>query len=252
MTVAPEVTLGGFADRLVSRYAAASTDREIRKLRAWLAALDLLDRPWLVLGSAPSPTLPSEIGSYARIDINNAGSAAAALGLGRADLTIRAKTKSWTEHDQLDTRGLLWVHSLPARVLPMLLLGKPYRHIGCVTRLRKMTRERMVMQVSSVSVENIGDRGKVSNGVAAICCALTMGVPKVVVAGISLRKTGHSHDQLGRKRLQVEEDAIVLRALSRHGRVFTTEPELAEDTGIAALPVEPTDIAGIPVRKTHR
>ncbi|ORE97153.1 putative membrane-anchored protein [Aurantimonas sp. 22II-16-19i] len=200
---------------------------------AWLDGLGIRDRPWLILGSAPDPTVPPELfPSHARIDINNAGRTAAALGLGRADLTLRAKKKSWAEHPHIDTRGLLWIHTAPRFLLRPLLINKPYDHIGRVAPLRRRDREAMVTHVSGASVEMIGDLGKVTNGVAAICYGLLLGVPEIVVAGISLSKTGHSYDDLGRVRRQVEEDAVILDRLRTEPRVSTTEDDLAETAGL--------------------
>lgn len=199
----------------------------------FLDRLGIRDRPWLIFGSAPDPTVPEELRhSHARIDINNAGRAAAAMGLGRADLTLRAKKKSWEEHPHLDTRGLLWIHTVPGIFLRLLLLPKPHDHIGEVTPLRRTEREAIVTHVSGASVDAIGDLGKVTNGVAAACYGLLMGVPEVVVAGISLSKVGHSYDDLGRVRRQKDEDSFVLDRLRTDPRLFTTEPDLSRDAGL--------------------
>lgn len=201
--------------------------------RKWLQPLGLLERPWLILGSAPHPTIPGKIfEGHARIDINNAGRTAQAMGYGRADLTVRAKKKSWEEHRHIDTRLLLWIHTVPGPVLPLLLLGKPYDHIGKVRPLRRRDRERMVLQVSGVPLEGFGDLGKVTNGVAMACYGLLLGVPEIVLAGISLSKVGHSYDELGRRRRQVDEDRAVLTALARDPRLATSEPDLAAESGI--------------------
>jgi hypothetical protein len=199
----------------------------------WLESLGIRDKPWLILGSAPAPSIPAGIlGSHARIDINNAGRTAAALGLGRADLTIRAKKKSWQEHPHVDTAGLIWLHALPALALRLLLLNKPYDYIGHVIGLGRPVRDAIVTHVAGASVESIGDLGKVTNGVAAICYGLLLGVPAIVVAGISLSATGHSYDQLDRRRRQVDEDSFILGRLRDRPELFTTEPELARDSGL--------------------
>ncbi|NDW06409.1 hypothetical protein [Jiella pacifica] len=199
----------------------------------WLNKLGLVDRPWLILGSAPSPTIPETIfETHARVDINNAGRTAQAMGYGRADLTVRAKKKSWEEHRHTDTRLLLWIHTVPALVLPLLLIDKPYDHIGKVRPLRRRDRERVVLEVSGIALDKIGDLGKVTNGVAMACYGLLLGVPEIVLSGISLSKMGHSYDELGRRRRQVDEDRAVLTALAREPRLATTEPDLAAESGI--------------------
>ncbi|WP_133170038.1 hypothetical protein [Kumtagia ephedrae] len=199
----------------------------------WLDELGIRHKPWLIHGSAPNPTIPAEIAhSHARIDINNAGRTAAALGLGRADLTVRARKKSWEEHPHIDTRGLLWMHTWPPALLRLQLIGKPYDHIGSLMSLKRPERDAIVTHVAGVSVRAVGDLGKVTNGVAMICYAMLMGVPEVVVAGISLSKVGHSYDQQGRPRRQVEEDAFILERLRSRAELFTTEQDLASDAGL--------------------
>lgn len=200
----------------------------------WLDELGIRERPWLILGSAPDPTLPQALTkSHARIDINNAGRTAAALGLNRADLTVRARKKSWQEHPHIDTRGLLWMHTWPPALLRLHLIGKPYDHIGSVMSLKRPQRDAIVTHVAGVSVQAIGDLGKVTNGVAMICYALLLGVPQIVLAGISLSKAGHSYDTLGRRRRQVDEDAFVLERLRDRPELSTTESDLARDARIA-------------------
>ncbi|MCB8837075.1 hypothetical protein [Aurantimonas sp. VKM B-3413] len=202
--------------------------------RRWLEKLGILDKPWLIFGAAPNPTVPAELvsGTYARVDINNAGRTAAELGLGPADLTLRAKKKSWQEHPHLDTRGLLWIHTAPAMFLRLLLLNKPYDSIGTVAPFRRRDRDLIVTEVAGVSASTVGDLGKVSNGVAAICYGLLLGVPSIVAAGISLSKMGHSYDDLGRTRRQIDEDRLILGRLKADPRLSTTEPDLAAETGI--------------------
>lgn len=207
-----------------------------RKHRRRIRKLGILDKPWLILGSAPDPSVPVAMKqSHARIDINNAGRTATELGLGRAALTIRAKKKSWEEHSRIDTDAMIWIHTIPEIFLRFLLIGKPYKHIGRVYTLTRRDREAIVTEVSGASVAEIGDLGKVTNGVAAACYGLFLGVPHVVLAGISLSKVGHSYDTLGRARRQVAEDTFILERFRNDPRVQTTEPDLARDTGIMLI-----------------
>lgn len=211
----------------------AALDAIVRRHGNWLDGLGIRRRPWLILGSAPEPTLPPALAaSHVRIDINNAGRTAASLGLGRADLTIRARKKSWEEHPHLDTRGLLWLHTWPPLLLRLQLLGKPYDHVGSLMSLKRPERDAIVSHVAGASVQAIGDLGKVTNGVAAICYGFLLGVPGIVVAGVSLSKLGHSYDQLGRRRRQVDEDAFILERLHLRADLFTTEEDLARDSGL--------------------
>ena len=206
---------------------------DVSRYRDWLDRRGHLDRPWLILGSAPSPTLPDKVlEGRARVDINNAGRTARELGLGRADLTFRARKKPWTEHLHLDTDALLWIHALPWWAVRLDLLRRPTDHVGSVRTLPAQDREALVLQQSGVSVAQIGELGKVTNGVAALCFGLALGVPAVALAGVSLTAAGHSYDDRGRLRKQVDEDTTVLRALASRPGVETTEADLAATTGI--------------------
>lgn len=201
--------------------------------RKWLASLGLLERPWLILGSAPSPTLPPQLlETHARVDINNAGRTADLLGLGPADLTFRKKSKPWSEHPALRTRGLIWYNTVPAFMLRLRLLALPRTRVGKIMKATRSEREKIVEIVSNANPNEIGDRGKVTNGVAALCYALYVGVPQVVLTGMSLSKDGHSYNEVNRARRQIEEDAFILDKLRDRPEVLTTEPDLAFDTGI--------------------
>ncbi len=211
--------------------------------RRWLAQLGILDRPWLILGSAPSPTIPPGlIGHCARVDINNAGKTANALGLPPADLTFRKRRKSWDEHPHVRTRGLLWLHNKPLWWMHLELLAKPHVRYGSLMRATKAEREAMVTAVSGGLPAGIGAVGKVTNGVAATCYALFMGVPSVTLAGFSTTRMGHSYDDKGRPRKQIAEDSYLLKRLKGRGNVFTTELDLSEHVGLPIVG-ERSDVA---------
>jgi len=217
----------------------------ISKHRRWLDRMGLKDKPWLILGSAPDPTIPVGITStHLRIDINNVGRTATALGLGRASLTIRARRKSWEEHQELDTQALLWIHEYPTPLLKALLALKPHKFVGSIGRISRRNRDALVAEIASTRLENIGELNKVTNGVAAVCYGLAIGVPRIVLAGISLSKNGHSYDQLERKRRQVDEDAYVLHRLSSHPALYTTEADLAMQTGLPLVRGPDTPTSG--------
>ena len=190
-------------------------------------------KPWLVLGSAPSPTIPPDlIGYCARVDVNNSGKTANALSLPPADLTFRKRKKSWEEHPYVRTRGLLWLHTKPLWFMYLKLLTMPQVRYKSLMRATKDEREAIVDVVSGGLPPDTGELGKVTNGVAAVCYGLFMGVPSVTLAGFSVTKMGHSYDDKGRIRRQIAEDTFVLTRLRERGNVFTTELELSEHIGL--------------------
>lgn len=201
--------------------------------RRWLSQLGMLDKPWLILGSAPCPTIPPDlIGHCARVDVNNSGKTASSLGLPPADLTFRKRKKSWDEHPHVRTRGLLWLHTKPLWVMYLKLLTMPQVRYGSLMRATKEEREAIIDVVSGGLPRDVGEVGKVTNGVAALCYALFMGAPSVTLAGFSLTRMGHSYDDKGRIRRQIAEDTFVLRRLRDRGNIFTTELELSEHVGL--------------------
>ncbi|MCV3736430.1 hypothetical protein OCK02_09455 [Rhizobium sp. TRM96647] len=201
--------------------------------RRWLAKLGILHKPWLILGSAPSPTLPADLLEHcARVDVNNSGKTANALGLPPADLTFRKRKKSWEEHPYVRTRGLLWLHTKPLWMMHLKLLTMPHVRYSSLMRATRREREAIVNAVSGGLPADIGDVGKVTNGVATLCYALFTGVPSVTLAGFSLTKMGHSYDDKGKTRRQIAEDTFVLTRLRDRGNIFTTEPDLSEHIGL--------------------
>lgn len=201
--------------------------------RQWLFDLGILDKPWLILGAAPTPTIPEQIfASHARVDINNAGLTARSLGLGRADLTIRKKSKSWDEHPTLNTRGLLWYHTSPIWMLKIQLMMMSRVQVDSIMKVTRSQRDSLVDIVAGETIRGTGDIGKASNGIAAVCYALFVGVPEILLSGVSLSKQGHSYTDLASTRLQVSEDALVLSRLKTRADVFTSEPDLAAEAGI--------------------
>lgn len=201
--------------------------------RLWLKKLGILDKPWLLFGSAPSPTLPPDLlAACARVDINNSGKTANALGLRPADLTFRKKKKSWDEHPYVRTRGLLWLHTRPLWVMHLKLLLKPGVRYKSLMRATKAEREAIVNLMCGGLPTDVGDVGKVTNGVAALCYGLFLGVPSVTLSGFSLTVMGHSYNDKNSTRRQIAEDTYVLTKLRDRGDVFTTEAGMASAVGL--------------------
>lgn len=202
--------------------------------RRWLAMLGILDRPWLIFGAAPDPTLPGDIvRTHARIDINNSGRAAQEMGLGPADLTFRKRSKPWAEHQNLHTRGLIWYRNAPLLLIRLeLALKRRQAKVGHLMRMTRGERDTIVDLVAGTQLRGTGSVGKATNGIAAACYGLFVGVPEVVLSGVSLSKNGHSYNQAGKKRLQTDEDRLVLSRIKDAPNLYTTEPDLAAEVGM--------------------
>ena len=201
--------------------------------RTWLARLGILDRPWLIFGAAPGPTLPGDIvRTHARIDINNSGRTAQEIGLGPADLTFRKRSKPWAEHQDLNTRGLIWYRNAPLLFVRIELALRRRAKVEHLMRVTRGERDTVVDLVAGTELSAVGSRGKATNGIAAACYGLFVGVPEVVLSGVSLSRNGHSYNQTGRKRLQADEDRLVLSRIKDAPNLFTTEADLAAEVGL--------------------
>jgi hypothetical protein len=209
--------------------------------RRWLGRHGLLDRPWLVLGSAPEPTLPKDLVRHsALICINSAGATAARLGLPPADLTIRNKKKDWSALTNCKVPVMLWLcdrHQLA------ILWTRLIRKTGGLGEIRTMGR--YVRRAVDFSVLGDGTAeeprsiGKTSTGVFAAIYAQFVGVPGVALAGMSIDKQGYSYDSPPQGISHVAEDLFALRRIAeRYPSIRTTETVIADSSGIPLIHVD--------------
>jgi hypothetical protein len=201
--------------------------------REAMGRLGLLHRPWVLLGGAPEPTMPTDLlASHARIDINNSGLAAKQRGWDPADLTVRRPVESWKVFPDLETKALLWYNARPRWRQRWKLMRQRRAKIGALVSLDPDDREAINQALLGPEILTVGELGKPSTGIAALCYGLFLGVPEIVLSGFSFSRAGHSYDTLARPRLQIAEDRYALTRLREDKRVATSEPELAEDLGL--------------------
>ncbi|MEH6721808.1 MAG: hypothetical protein V7704_23325 [Aurantimonas endophytica] len=201
--------------------------------REAMGRLGLLHRPWVLLGGAPEPTMPADLlASHARIDINNSGLAAKQRGWDPADLTVRRPVESWKVFPDLETKALLWYNARPRWRQRWKLMRQRRAKIGALVSLDPDDREAINQALLGPEILTVGELGKPSTGIAALCYGLFLGVPEIVLSGFSFSRAGHSYDTLARPRLQIAEDRYALARLREDKRVATSEPELAEDLGL--------------------
>ena len=197
----------------------------------------------LVLGSAPQPIIPRE-GKWSQvICVNSSGWAARQLGLKTPDLTILGSFKFLPHRQEdlcvlkgLETDSLMLIHHSYAPTVSEIedtldKLCYRYRNIEVIS-----VDERAVI-ISRATGYQFHDRGlKISNGVFAVCVALQEKDSKVVIAGISLEKDGHSHNSGNRPRGHRLADRTALWVMRRKGCILrTTEEDLTRLTGIKSL-----------------
>jgi hypothetical protein len=212
-------------------------DRVQDQHRHWLSTHGLLDRPWFVLGSAPNPTLPPDIASRAAvICINNAGTTAARMGLPPADLTIRGKNKEWLALANCKVPLVLWITDRsPLHVLWKRMFIKT-AGLGEIKTLRRDTRRAIDLHVLGSGCDDDERIEKPSTGIFALTYALLVGVPEIVLAGMSIDKKGYSYDAPRARMLHSTEDRFALEQIgARYRNVTTTESTIAGATGIPLL-----------------
>jgi hypothetical protein len=208
--------------------------------RRWLARHHLLDRPWFVLGSAPNPTIPAGIADRAAIIcINNAGFTAARQGLPPANLTFRNKSKEWKTLDGHQVPLVLWVCDRnPWHIFLKRLTIKAAR-LSEIHTLRRNYRRAIDLKVlGDGKPEDEDTISKPSTGVFAVVYGLFVGVPEIILAGMSIDKEGYSHPASRVRMLHGAEDRFALtRIAERYPSVRTTEQAIHQETGIPLSPL---------------
>jgi hypothetical protein len=200
-------------------------------------------RPCLVLGSAPQPTLAYR-SDMDLVCVNSSGYAARALDLPVPAVTVLGGYKLVVprlEEDRQALRGLrtttllLITNFEPATLEEVLdaLERLDYRY----DRLMTVSVEERAEIVWTTTGERLAGeespRLKVTNGLFAACYACFAAAPQVVLAGISFARDGHHYSDQLRRRQQIEPDRAAVRALRARGYpLFTSEAELAADTGL--------------------
>ncbi len=233
------MSIAGEMSRLLERVREAGDARRLaRGVR--------FERPTLVFGSAPRSTLPPGW----RIDdplvtINASQVPAEALGLPEPTLTVlSADTLGELESNREAQRVLagrrtrnLLVVAHPAEWAER---GPGLKAMGySAARLYRVTPRFRSRVVRAATGDDAGrgdaEHVKVSNGVYAICQALALGAPEVVVAGFSLTSGGHAYNALEHKRLHVGPDGRAFAALAeRAPNVYAASELLAAELGLPA------------------
>ena len=204
----------------------------LRHHRRWLNRRGLLQRPWFVLGSAPAPTIPSRLpADTAYVYVKYAGHSAKKLGLPDADLTFLLKK---TLPAQVEGLALGHILRMQQR-LTASQAAKRWLWLSSAAEceITHAERDEMVVRAAGSLFGDVGQEARPSNGVALVCYALALGVPQVIVAGLSLEMDGYEYDRAARTRRHVPEDRAALSALARlHPQLMTSEKRLSELTGL--------------------
>ncbi len=193
-----------------------------------------ISRPWFILCSAPSPTIPASIPDGAIfVCVNNSGLTAHALGLRSPDLTIRAEKKSWKEIYGLRSRALLWISKKPLFYQRLQALDSFKHKANAVRRITVDDRDDFMRAVLKTEFPSNEHENRPSNGIFAIAYALACGASEVIVSGFSLTQGGHSYNDINKRRRHIDPDKVALINFAENNfPVSTTEADLAKITGL--------------------
>lgn len=223
------------APRFIERQTAISAgfDEAFAYHHRWLAGHGLLNRPWFVFASAPDPILPSAFPDgtvYAYV--KHAGRSARLLGLPKADVTLLSEARARDEEpDGLDRGRVLLVR----RKLP--LSGRLARLTGRVGTkdldVLRTERDSYTIRIVGSLFNDGSEHSRPSMTVPMLCFAIAHGIPKIILAGMSLDRSGYSYEPSAAPRKHVREDRLVLDVIAkRYPQVVTTEPSLHAHAGL--------------------
>ncbi|WP_147448127.1 hypothetical protein [Mesorhizobium sp. YM1C-6-2] len=207
----------------------------IDRHRRWLDQAGLLHRPWLFLGSAPRPTLPEILpADTAHVYIKYSGQAGKRLGLPEPDLIYVHDIRLEEQVKGLDCHRILAMTNSERRAR----IDRLWSRIPFVKRttmlMSNLERDWLFDTLLGDIFHGVGQKKHPSNGIALIAYAVLLGVPQIIVAGMSLTDDGHSNPAHKKKiRYHKEEDHASFVHFAAHcPTVMTSEPELAELTGL--------------------
>ena len=202
--------------------------------RHWLGRHDLLGQPWFVLGSAPEPTIPRRaLQETILVCINNSGATAAQLGLPPARLTVRNRNKEWASVAGLQIPLVLWLSDKNRFQVYWTRLLKARSRLGEIRTIPTQERYDICTSMLGNDLLSIGAMNKTSTGIFAAVYGLFLGVPEVILGGISVDKDGYSYSSAPGVQRHRTEDSFALKTLASRGEgLRTAEADLAAKMGI--------------------
>lgn len=204
-----------------------------------------ITRPVVVVGSAPTSTMPAGFDrSFMVVTVNGSQSVAARWGVDVPDVTF-------LQFNQVEGKGpnavavrrvlsgqrtrqlyvMRWRYGMDR--LERGLAGFDYRSdaLAIVGRYERIALFHKV--TGRLNLEGTIEE-KFSNGVTGVLYALAGNAPAVIISGIDPRSTGHVYNDLGLKRLHAATDLGILQDLSDRGLpLYTADPHVAQSTGLA-------------------
>jgi len=203
--------------------------------RAWLGKHRLLDRPWFILASGPDPTIPAHIVDRAElVVINNAAATAARLGLGSPRLAFRNPNKEWKSVAECKLPLILWMSNKRGFEVIWTKLFAARGIAGEIRTMRKSTRTVINRHFLGSELDAVGRMHKPSTAVFAVFYGLFVGVPEIILGGVTIDRDGYSYTTaLPGIHKHRDEDLVAMQMIAgRFPSVSTSEAEVSEKTGL--------------------
>lgn len=203
---------------------------------------------WMILGSAPNPTIPySAIGRSKLVCVNASGFMGNKLQLPIPDVTIMSgymavppsneiETATRNAIRNLKTKELVWIDRGCTFADAKARLGKLDYQYESVTVFTHEERAQIVKDVTGEDLATQSRDRKISTGLFAVCFALYRGASEVIMSGISLSTGSYGYCQLPKARKHVMPDqTAIAKLLDAQLPIKTAEKALSEMTGLPLI-----------------
>ncbi len=202
-------------------------------------------KTWVILGSAPNPTiLRSQIADSALVCVNASGCVASQCQLPIPELTIMSGYMAAPPKNKIEKTTRNAIKGLKTKELVWINRGCTFAEAQ--TRLKKLKysyetavvftheqRAQIVKQITGADLATQSRDRKISTGLFAVCFALYRGASEVILSGISLSTGGYEYAQQQKERKHVLSDqTAIAKLLDANLPIKTSEKALSAATGL--------------------
>lgn len=199
--------------------------------------------PVLLLGSAPTATVPADYGDdWTLVCANAAQAGGERLGLPSPQLIVLRTNFFDSGRVHAEAREALRNRMATHVVFRGLPEQKAYVadqladldfSYDTLTVVERQKRERIVLHAVGTVPALISVNKDLSNGVFTLCAAIDLFEQPVVMSGFSFSVAGHAYNASNLPRAHVDQDRKALRIIRSRGRpVYASEAKFAEESGL--------------------
>lgn len=199
--------------------------------------------PVLLLGSAPTASVPADFGhDWTLVCANAAQAGGDRLGLASPQLIVLRTNFFDAGRVHAEAREALRNRSATHVVFRGVPEQKAYVAdqladlaftYETLTVVERQKRERIVLQAVGNVPALIAVNRDLSNGVFSLCCCIDLFRQPVVMSGFSFSVAGHAYNASNLPRAHVDQDRKALRIIQSRGwPVYASEAKFAEESGL--------------------